>query len=293
MNIESNQCHFGTVGETAFTLPSLIKILSRNWILLIIIPSLIAAAVFLYSRSLTPQYRATVDLVYVPPSEGVEGSIGGALGGIGSLIGIDSAASPDRSVALGILRSRKLSERFIQEHSLAELMFPENWDPRLRTWTGDKEDIPTADDIYRKFNEDARRISIDEETGLIRVSFTLPLAKKAALAANDIVKEADKALRLSAISEAKNNLRYLESQLKIAQIAELRSSIATLMEIELQRVTLASSRDYYAFKVIDPAVVPVKPEWPKPVLMSMVAGILCLLVTALAIAVIAMARTRR
>jgi uncharacterized protein involved in exopolysaccharide biosynthesis len=80
-------------------------------------------------------------------------------------------------------------------------------------------------------------------------------------------------LRVRAIAVAKDNIDFLQGQLNEISILEVRQSIYRLLEDQIKEMMLAQGGAEYAFKVLDPAVVPEQPIGPGKTLLS-AAGLL-------------------
>jgi uncharacterized protein involved in exopolysaccharide biosynthesis len=70
------------------------------------------------------------------------------------------------------------------------------------------------------------------------------------------VAKANARLRAEAIREAEQNLRYLTRESERTESVEVRRSIYSLIEAQVNSAMLANVRPDYAFKVIDPAHPP-------------------------------------
>ncbi|MBU1310801.1 MAG: LPS O-antigen length regulator, partial [Gammaproteobacteria bacterium] len=79
-------------------------------------------------------------------------------------------------------------------------------------------------------------------------------------------------IRQRDMQEAQSSLNYLSQQLQDTKVAEIRSSLAQLIEEQTKTLMLANIREEYVLKVVDPAYLPeekVKPRRSLVVLMSM------------------------
>ena len=98
----------------------------------------------------------------------------------------------------------------------------------------------------------------------------------AAMWANDLVKMANARLRNEAIEESEKNIGYLEKQLASTSAVEIQQAIYRLIEGQTKTKMLASTREEYAFTVIDPAVPPEERAGPKRlliVLLGLIVGL--------------------
>ena len=93
-------------------------------------------------------------------------------------------------------------------------------------------------------------------------------------------------LRADAIEETDKRIGFLEKQLAQTSSVEVQQAIYRLIEAETKNKMIASTREEYAFKVVDPAVPPEKRYRPKRALMALVGLMLGMIVavgTALAV----------
>jgi uncharacterized protein involved in exopolysaccharide biosynthesis len=180
--------------------------------------------------------------------------------------------SGEQVEALAILRSRAFTEAFIQDEDLRPVLFADKWDPERRAWKVDApEDVPTLEDAYRMFDQNVRTIVQDGGTGLITLSIEWTDREEAARWANTLVRRVNEHLRQRTIAEAQRSIDYLNRELEKTSIVELRLSIYSLIEEQLSRVVVASTREEYAFRQIDPAAVSDEDGYVWPSLLLMVA----------------------
>jgi len=205
--------------------------------------------------ALKPMYRSEV---VVSPAEGSSGlgELGGQLGGLASLAGINIGGGGGKKSdeALEFLRSRTFTAGFIQRHALMPILFAKKWDSGRNQWR-DAGDAPTIAEGVWKFSKNVRQIAEDKRTGIVTVSVIWRDRVAAAEWANWLIAEADKALRDRAIAEQSRSLEYLKSEAAQTSTVEIGTAISKLTETELKNAMAARTRDAYAFKVIDPAVV--------------------------------------
>ena len=90
-------------------------------------------------------------------------------------------------------------------------------------------------------------------------------------------------MRASAAADAAKNIEYLEDELKKTNVMEVRQAVYSVMESQMHEIMLANVQEEYAFKVIDPAVVPDPDDYVRPKRLSII--ILGLLIGFLAVAI--------
>lgn len=249
----------------------------------------------LYAVFATPLYTATV--VMRPAEEASGGAgLGGGLGAAAALAGINiGGGASDKEEYLAILRSRGLAEQFIKENALMPHLFPDDWDDEKGAWreddrsgilsslkghlssliaslSGDKglrggqgesDPGPSMWGAYKVFNNNIRRVSEDLQTGIVTLSFEFRDPRLAAEWANAYVAMANREIRENTIQEAARALDYLRDEVEKTSVSGLRDTIYSIVEAQLEKITLANARPEYAFKVIDKAVVPEERSHPK------------------------------
>ncbi|MEK6749107.1 MAG: Wzz/FepE/Etk N-terminal domain-containing protein [Pseudomonadota bacterium] len=233
--------------------------------------TLISSAVAVYMALTTPAvFRA--DAILAPadqdPKGGMMSSLAGQFGGLASLAGLDlgrGGANKSEEI-IAVATSRQFTEAYIKEKNLLPVLFGERWNKASGQWIGEKP--PTMNDAYELFNKSIRKIVTDKKTGLTTLSIEWTDPKLAAEWANELVVRINANQKQEAIREAKQSIAYLERQLNETSNVEMRQIIYRVIETQTQRIMLANVRDQFAFKVIDPAVVPERKIKPKRALMG-------------------------
>lgn len=278
-------------GELLISLPELIAVMRRRKMLIGAYVIAAAMAGVLYAVLATPLYTATIT---VQPTAGEEGALSGLanrLSGAAALAGIKlEGTDSSRSAYIAILQSRELAERFIEEHNLKPLLFPDEWDATKESWRregGEKRGVmaaisrfiaylskdegwqaevspePTAWQAYKVFDGEIRTVQEDRQTGLVSVSFEFRNPKLAAEWANAYLALANAEIRADAVREAQRALQHLYAEAEKTNIAGIRDTIYTLIQNQLEKIVLANAREEYAFRVIDKAVIPEERSHPK------------------------------
>jgi uncharacterized protein involved in exopolysaccharide biosynthesis len=259
-----------------FTLRDLFQALLDGWKPIVALTVLGAAIGVTSALLMTPVYRAQA--VVVPREDSAAGAIGrsimGQLGGLAGLAGGMLPAGANEAETIATLRSRALTERFIEERNLLPVLFEQQWDAGRGTWLEtDPSLVPTLRDGFRMFDRQVRSVVEDRKTGLVTVAVDWKDPAVAADWANGIVALANDTLRARAMQEATDTLAYLDRELARTEKVELRTSMFQLVEAQQKTLMLASTRPDYALRVIDPAVTPGPRDRlrPKRAVMSIVA----------------------
>jgi uncharacterized protein involved in exopolysaccharide biosynthesis len=237
----------------------------RHKLLICATAAICAAAAFVIASNLTRKYRAVVVMV---PSEAIESDSGGGLasqlGGLAQIAGIPVSGNSKRNEAYEILHSRTFARHFIETNNLAPLLFPKRWDSGTQQWRSTGRGAPSAAELVEAFNSKVSAVSQDKVAGTIQVSVTWPDRTVAANWANALVTMANDQLRERHMNDAAQMVDYLNKQLERTQATEVRSVLYTLMESELRKSAIANVSHEYAFKVVDPAMVPDQRDWVTP-----------------------------
>jgi uncharacterized protein involved in exopolysaccharide biosynthesis len=223
----------------------------------------------------TPIYRAEILLIPANAKDGAEvaSNISGQIGGFASLAGISLGGGDDRkNEAIATLKSRTLTNAFVSDNNLLPILFEKQWDSNLGRWKENLSRVPTLWDAYKKIDQ-IRRLDEDKKTGLLKLSVEWKSAELSAKWADYIVKRTNQHLRAKAIERADQNISFLRKQLNETSIVEVRQALYRLIESELKTVMLAQSSEEYAFRIIDPAVVPEEKIWPKRLLLIILGGL--------------------
>ncbi|HET8696646.1 MAG TPA: GNVR domain-containing protein, partial [Gammaproteobacteria bacterium] len=88
--------------------------------------------------------------------------------------------------------------------------------------------------------------------------------------ANKMVEMLNDKMRSDAMERSRRNLDFLRDEYEKTTVAPLREAIASVMENELQTSMLSSVERDYAFRVVDPAIVPNRRISPNRVLIAAV-----------------------
>jgi uncharacterized protein involved in exopolysaccharide biosynthesis len=225
-----------------------------------------AIAALAISYLFTPVFKADITLVPSDETLGLDqNSLLGGFSGIASLVGAGVGGLGNKeSEAIAILKSRGLVWSYMQANELLPILFANKWDPRARKWKSDKKNfVPTLADGYRVFDRDVRNVVENRKTNIITLFITWQDPKLAKEWADGLVDAANDLLRQQQIERSTKNLDYLRTASEKTTVVEVRNSIYKLMESEIKKQMIAMGNKDYAFRVVDPAVVPEKKVFPK------------------------------
>lgn len=249
------------------TLADLWQILRERWWVVIAGTVLSTALAVFIAFTSKPVYRAEAVLAPVSENQNSGGlsSLASQFSGIASLVGVTLDPGNDRRTeALAVLRSRALTRAFVEDNDLLPILFSEQWDTKKEGWkSDDPKKIPTLWDADQLFASKIRKVSEDRDAGLVTVAIEWSDPELAAKWVMELIERTNAHLRKAAIERSERNIAYLEKQANSTSVVELRQSIYRLIEGEINTIMLAQGSEDYAFRVIDPAVVPQEPVRPK------------------------------
>ena len=214
-----------------------------------------------------PIYRAEAKLLLAQPADQSNSRLPDQLGGLAALAGLDFTAAGDRKAeTLATLQSRVLTDAFVKENNLLPVLFPSHWDADRKTWKANVR-APTLWDANKLISKRVRKVLEDRKTGLITLAIEWTDPELAAHWNAELIERTNKLLQVSAYKRATRNIAYLKRQLQETNIVEVREALNKLMESELKTSMLAQRSDEYAFKVVDPAVLPEEKVRPRRALL--------------------------
>lgn len=223
---------------------------------------LIAAIAFLctaagiaYSLAVTPMYQANVTLMAAGESQ-ASGALA-SLRGLASLAGVNTGGGGNTERYLAMLKSKQFVRGFIRDNKLLPVLFSSDWDSKHHRWNSDNS-AHRRDyrDGVKFFLKHVMFVTEDRQTGLITLAVQWTDPAVAAKWANQLVHRINKITRQSDIDESQQELDYLRKSLSKANLVELRQAIARVIQEQVNKMTLAQADTQYAFKIIDPAIVP-------------------------------------
>jgi uncharacterized protein involved in exopolysaccharide biosynthesis len=224
-----------------------------------------ALAALAISYLFTPVFKADITLVPSDEALGLDQNslLGGVSSSIASLVGGGGLGNKE-SEAIAILKSRGLVWSYMQANELLPILFPKKWDAGARKWKSDKKTyVPTLADGYRVFDKEVRNVVENRKTNTISVFITWQDPRLAKQWADGLVDATNDLLRQQQIERSAKILDYLRTASEKISIVEVKNSIYKLMESEIKKQMFAIGNKDYAFRVVDPAVVPEKKVFPK------------------------------
>lgn len=225
---------------------------------------------FIGSSFVRPVYRSQITIEYVDRTRGGnDAAVGGALGGIASLAGINVGSSSDRSYALGRLKSQNFLLDYIRISNSKPILFASRWNSKSATFIKDQDGrIPSDLQAVARFRKNVVRFDEDKITQLITVYLDWYNPSQPEKWGNGYITYVDTKLREEKLAETHRTLIFLQNELQKSQIPEVRAAIARLIQEQLRQQVLARGTQSYAFRIVDPAVISEKPIKPQRFLLT-------------------------
>ena len=253
-------------------------LMQYKW-LIVGISILTTAIAVIMAVTATEIYRAEVTIAAADEqSSGGVAGLAGQFGGLAALAGVNLGGGGGKSEeALAILSSRQFTVEFINDNKLMPILFEDAWDIEGKKWlVEDEKDIPSAWDAYKVFDA-IREVSNDAKTGMTKIAIEWKDPVLAAEWANKLLTKLNEHRKVAAIAESDKSIQYLKNELQQTSVVEMRQALFQLIEAQSKNKMMANVRDEFAFKVIDPAVVPEERIKPKKKLMVILGGMVGLM----------------
>jgi uncharacterized protein involved in exopolysaccharide biosynthesis len=247
--------------------------LRAGWKLIALTTMIAGAIAVIVALWMTPIYEATVLLgVTTQDDQGVKGQglskLASQFGAAADILDF-GGFSNQKAEAVATLQSRVLTETYIREQNLLPILFAAKWDATRGEWkTKDPEKRPTLWDGNKLFDKKIRTVTEDKRSGLVSLTISWKNKEQAAQWATDLVARTNAYLREKALATSSRHIEYLNEELKHTSVLELQGAIFRLLEVEIKKTMIARGNDEYAFKTIDPAVVPREKSRPQRLLIS-------------------------
>lgn len=255
-----------------------------------------------YSLLLPNIYESKALLVPVNSASTISGSVGNYTNLVG-LAGISLPPGTDEGnskKALEKIKSLSLfQDSIIPNIYLPNLMAIESWDPKTNllaydekiydsisnTWIRDysypMQQIPSAQESFKVF-ESKLTLSEDIKTGFVTLSIKHQSPYVAKQWVELVVNEVNSFYRKKDKFESEKAVSYLNEQISMTGLSEIKQVLAQLLQDETKKLTLIEANEFYVFDYIDPpAVMELKSE-PKRslicILSALFGGIISVLV---------------
>ena len=248
----------------------------------------------IYSLSLPNIYESKAMLVPVNSSSGISGALK-SYSDFAGLAGISLPSGGDEgNSAKAIQKISSLSffeNNILKNIYLPNLMAFKSWNPKTNTvafddsifdtnsntWIRDysypQQQIPSAQEGYEVFKQHLI-LREDTKSGFTSLSIKHQSPFVAKQWAELVVNEINTFYRQKDKSESEKAVSYLNQQISMTGLSEIKQVLAELLQQETKKLTLIEANQYYVFDYIDPPAVMEKKSEPKRALIFILSALL-------------------
>ena len=269
-------------------------LMQGKWIILSL-TTFVSIIGVIYSLLLPNIYESKAILVPVNSSD----SISRALGGYSGLAGLAGITLPsggdDGNSEQAIEKISSLS--FFENNILTNIYLPDlmalkSWNGKKNiltydeniykissnTWVRDysypRQQIPSAQESFEIFKTKHLSLSEDKKSGFITLSIKHQSPFIAKKWTELVINEVNAFYRQKDKSESEKAVSYLNQQISMTGLSEIKQVIAELLQEETKKLTLIEANQFYVFDYIDPPEVMEKKSEPKRPLICILSALL-------------------
>ena len=261
--------------------------------LIILITAIFAISSVVYSLLLTNYYRS--ESLVVTRSDTQNQGLSSQYSGLAAMAGINLPSSGDDKAlqAIELIKSRKFLKHLLTfdnilpsimaqksyNNSSKELLFNQKiYDSENKVWkretTKNGRTKPSYLEAHKVYMNSVMSISQDKITGFITiyVEHISPVFAKEFLEL--IIREANVLIRNKDIEVSSKALKYLKSELSKTSFVEIKESINSLIEVQLETQMLTQINEDYILIEIEPPFIPEEKSKPSRSLICILGTIL-------------------
>jgi uncharacterized protein involved in exopolysaccharide biosynthesis len=268
-------------------------LLEGKWII-VSVTAFVSIIGVIYSLLLPNIYESKTMLVPVNSSSGISGALG-SYSGLAGLAGISlPSGSNEGNTAKAIEKISSLSffeNNILANIHLTDLMAVKSWNSKTNTlvfdesiystksntWIRDysypQQQIPSSQESYEVFKQHLS-LSEDKKSAFITLSIKHQSPFVAKQWAELVVNEVNAFYRQKDKSESEKAVSYLNQQISMTGLSEIKQVLAQLLQEETKKLTLIEANKYYVFDYIDPPAVMEKKSEPKRALICILGALL-------------------
>ena len=234
----------------------------------------------IYSLTLPNLYTSKALLAPTNTSNGISRAFAG-YSGLAGLAGINLPSGSDEGnhmKAMQKISSLSFFENNILKNIyLPDLMAVKGWDSKTNTLTYDrsiydiKRDIwfnsnqgkPSAQESFIVFKSKHLGLSEDKKSGFVTLSTTHQSPFIARQWTELAINEVNSFYRQKDKSESEKAVSYLNQQISVTALSEIKQVLAQLLQEETKKLALIEANQSYVFEYIDPPAIMEKKSGPK------------------------------
>ena len=269
-------------------------LLQGKWIIFLL-TAFITIIAIIYSLLLPNIYESKATLVPVNSSSGISGALG-SYSGLAGLAGISLPTGGDEGnskKAIQKIASLSFFENNILPNiHLPDLMAVKSWNSKtnilnfddsiydtnsnawIRDYSYPQQQIPSAQESFTVFKTEHLSLSEDLKSGFITLSVKHQSPFVAKQWVELVVNEVNAFYRQKDKSESEKAANYLNQQISLTSLSEIKEALAQLLQEETKKLTLIEANQYYVFDYIDPPAVMERKSEPKRALICILSALL-------------------
>jgi hypothetical protein len=268
-------------------------LLEGKWII-VSVTTVVSIIGVIYSLLLPNIYQSNALLVPVNSSNSISGALGG-YSGLAGLAGISLPSGDDKGNSVKAIQ--KISSLSFFENNiltnihLPDLMAVKSWNSKTNTLTFDDsiydtnsntwirdfsypgQQIPSAQESFKVFKSKLS-LNLDKNTGFVVLSIKHQSPFIAKQWAELVINQVNAFYRQKDKLESEKAVSYLNEQISITGLSEIKQSIAQLLQEETKKLTLIEANQYYVFDYIDPPAVMERKSEPNRSLICILSALL-------------------
>ena len=259
------------------------------------VTAFVSIIALIYSLLLPNIYESKALLAPVESSGPISGALG-SYSGLAGLVGIDIPPNKQKTIVEeAIQKIGTLS--FFENNILTNIYLPDlmaikAWDSKTNKVTYDesifdtisntwvrkhsypRQQVPSSQESFNLFKIDHLGLSEDKKSGFITLSIKHQSPHLAKQWVELIVNEVNNYYRQKDKSEAIKAVSYINQQISMTSLSEIKEVLAQLLQEQIKKLTLIEANQNYVFEYIDPpAAMEIKSE-PKRALICVLGALL-------------------
>jgi LPS O-antigen subunit length determinant protein (WzzB/FepE family) len=269
-------------------------LLEGKWII-VSLTAFVSIFGIIYSLFLPNIYQSNTMLVPVNSSSDISGALG-SYSGLAGLAGISLPSGGDEgNSAKAIQKISSLSffeKNILPNIHLPDLMAVNSWnyktnivtfdesiyDTSSNTWIRDysypQQQIPSSQESFEVFKTENLSLSEDIKSGFITLSIKHQSPFVAKQWVELVVNEVNTFYRQKDKLESEKAASYLNQQISMTSLSEIKQVLAELLQEETKKLTLIEANQFYVFDYIDPPAVMEQKSEPKRALICILSALL-------------------
>jgi LPS O-antigen subunit length determinant protein (WzzB/FepE family) len=280
--------------DDGIDLVELFHILIKSKWIIVSVTVFVSIVGVIYSLLLPNIYESKALLQPVTTSSGIPRALQG-FGSLASLTGVNISNNDEDNTEKAIEKMSSLSffeNNILTNISLPDLMALESWnhntntlvydeniyDISSNTWVRNysypKKQVPSAQESFEVFKAKHLNISKDTKSGFTTLSIKHQSPYVAQQWAELVIDEVNAYYRQKDKIESERAIRYLNQQILMTGLSEIKQVIAKLLQEETKKLSLIEANQAYIFDYIDPPALMEQKSEPKRALISILSFIL-------------------